>query len=156
MSPATFAPGVHRVFVYGTLKRDLWNHKILRNGASKYVADVKTRRADFKMFLAEAGYPYLTMVELDGRIVHGELYEVNDQTLEMLDALEEISSGLYSREELECVTVDEAATPYDAYFFLAGPRIDVSNLSEIETYDKALHDERYVPKDKPRIEVDRW
>lgn len=157
MSPATFAPGSHRVFVYGTLKRGMWNNRILREGYARFVGEVRTVREDFCMHLAAAGYPYLTTTsDGSGAAVDGELFEVNDGTLERLDELEEIATGLYSRETLE-VRFSAGASTTQAYFYLAGPRIDVSTLERIHAYDETLHDERYLPKDRPRMdEVDRW
>jgi len=157
MSPATYAPGSHRVFVYGTLKRGMWNNRILREGKARFTGEVRTVREDFRLHLAEAGYPYLTTTsDGSGEAVDGELFEVNDGTLELLDELEEIASGMYSRETIEVRRfLDDAY--FQAYFYLAGPRIDVSALERIHAYDQTLHDERYLPKDRPRMDqVDRW
>ena len=145
-SPTTSA-GAHRVFVYGTLKKGLYNHRLLSK--AKFVADARTREKSFALLLAKAGYPYLIRTTDDPLSVPGELYECNDDTLAALDVLEEISTGMYSREILE-VEVANGATPtaLSAYFYLAGARDDLNVLPRIDAYTKELHDEVYLPKDQ--------
>lgn len=73
-----------RVFCYGTLKRGYGNHSLLRD--SKFIGEAETQ-------------PILTMVDLgsfpavllnsDGETaVKGEVYEVNEATMQQLDWLE--------------------------------------------------------------------
>ena len=80
------------------------------------------------------------------------MYAVDDDTLERLDALEEIATGMYSRESVEVtMTATTRATAaettvVEAFWYLAGSRDDLERLPRIETYDKRIHDEMYVPK----------
>ena len=97
MSPST--SGAHKVFVYGTLKRGLYNHRLLERGNARFMGEVRTKRAQHVMLLADAGYPYLVKSTTDdARVIDGELYSVDDDTLTLLDELEEVSSGhVYAR-----------------------------------------------------------
>ena len=130
MSPST--SGAHNVFVYGTLKRGLYNHRLLERGNARFMGEVRTKRAQHVMLLADAGYPYLVKSTTDdARVIDGELYSVDDDTLTLLDELEEVSTGMYTRETIEVER-----------------REDLARLPRIDAYDKALHDDVYLPKDQ--------
>ena len=147
MSPST--SGAHNVFVYGTLKRGLYNHRLLERGNARFMGEVRTKRAQHVMLLADAGYPYLVKSTTDdARVIDGELYSVDDDTLTLLDELEEVSSGMYTRETIEVERLDGARATEEAYYYLAGDREDLARLPRIEAYDKALHDDVYLPKDQ--------
>ena len=108
MSPST--SGAHNVFVYGTLKRGLYNHRLLERGNARFMGEVRTKRAQHVMLLADAGYPYLVKSTTDdARVIDGELYSVDDDTLTLLDELEEVSTGMYTRETIEVERRDGAA-----------------------------------------------
>lgn len=148
MSPAPSTSASHKVFVYGTLKRGLHNHVLLERGNARFVGRARTTRAEFAMLLADAGYPYVVKTTTNARSIHGEVYDVDDVTLERLDVLEEIATGMYAREIVELTMTEEAEARgvLDAYVYLAGTRDDLERLPRIDAYDKALHDEVYVPK----------
>ena len=147
MSPST--SGAHNVFVYGTLKRGLYNHRLLERGNARFMGEVRTKRAQHVMLLADAGYPYLVKSTTDdARVIDGELYSVDDDTLTLLDELEEVSTGMYTRETIEVERLDGARATEEAYYYLAGDREDLARLPRIEAYDKALHDDVYLPKDQ--------
>ena len=144
--------GAHRVFVYGTLKRGLHNHVLLERARASFVGSARTTRTSFAMLLADAGYPYVVKTTTNARAIDGEVYAVDDDTLERLDALEEIATGMYSRESVEVTmtattraTVAET-TVVEAFWYLAGSRDDLERLPRIDAYDKRIHDEMYVPK----------
>lgn len=147
MSPST--SGAHNVFVYGTLKRGLYNHRLLERGNARFMGEVRTKRAQHVMLLADAGYPYLVKSTTDdARVIDGELYSVDDDTLTLLDELEEVSTGMYTRETIEVERLDGARATEEAYYYLAGDREDLARLPRIDAYDKALHDDVYLPKDQ--------
>lgn len=66
------------LFVYGTLKRDFGNHRLL--GDSQFLGEASTEGQ-----LYSAGIPY--MKHGPGQ-VQGEVYIVSDETLRRLDRLE--------------------------------------------------------------------
>ncbi len=153
-SPSTSrgARGAHRVFVYGTLKRGLHNHVLLERARASFVGAARTTRPSFAMLLADAGYPYVVKTTTDARAIDGEVYVVDDDTLERLDALEEIATGMYSRESVEVTMTGTPGTgtpetpALEAFWYLAGSRDDLERLPRIDAYDKRIHDEMYVPK----------
>ena len=152
LSPSPSPSTSHRVFVYGTLKRGLRNHVLLERARASFVGPARTTRASFAMLLADAGYPYVVKTTTNARAIDGEVYAVDDDTLERLDALEEIATGMYSRESVEVTmtattraTVAET-TVVEAFWYLAGSRDDLERLPRIDAYDKRIHDEMYVPK----------
>jgi gamma-glutamylcyclotransferase (GGCT)/AIG2-like uncharacterized protein YtfP len=79
----------NRVFVYGTLKKGHGNHVLLRESEYQGAAQAPP---GFRM-VSLGGFP--GVVEGEGE-VHGEVYLVNDNTMERLDRLEGFPS-FYSR-----------------------------------------------------------
>lgn len=70
------------VFVYGTLLSGESNHDLLLN--SRYLGEHKTE-AEYTLF----NYGPYPAVIIDGTIsIHGEVYEVDEQTFKALDRLE--------------------------------------------------------------------
>lgn len=77
---------MHRVFVYGTLKRGQANHPGYL-AESRFVGEARTAAA---YLMHSVGFPLIQKDELGsgGAPVAGEVYEVDDETLSDLDMLE--------------------------------------------------------------------
>lgn len=98
------------LFVYGTLKQGFRSNKFLQN--SKYIGIAKTKPI-YGMY-AFRGYPALitqplaiiSEVKAESSIL-GELYEVNESTLQQLDVYEGVESNLFKRQliELDSITL---------------------------------------------------
>jgi len=73
----------HLVFVYGTLRNGHSNHQLLKDA---HCYGVGSTEASYTMYLI-SGYPYVTSTETRYPIV-GELYAVDDETLNTLDRVE--------------------------------------------------------------------
>ena len=69
------------VFVYGTLRKGYWNHRLLEN--SKFIGEAITKE---KYSLYANGIPYV--VKTPKTQIKGEVYEVDIETLKRLDQLE--------------------------------------------------------------------
>ena len=85
---------MHRVFVYGTLKRGQSNHPLLRD--SHFLGPAITTKR-YRMIANE--FPVLLSFG-NGLAVKGELYEVETETRNRLDRLERVredGSGSYER-----------------------------------------------------------
>ena len=154
------------VFVYGTLKREMFNHKILAEGVNsgKFIGVGETSKAfKFSLLLSSYGFPYLIQneegdVSSSNTAVRGEVYTVNEEKLAELDILENIASGLYKRSviEVELLTDEnDEKIPVEqgeeknillAFAYIAGDQEDKSDLPRMEEYTKEIHDEKYVPK----------
>ena len=117
---------MHRVFVYGSLKRGLDNHHLLDTA----VFAGRASTADFFRMM-DGPYPVLRYSDTDGWRVSGELYEVDDPTLEALDDLEGVDESLYDRIEIDVVTAQNPAQTLRAFIYIGcsdhwdrQPRID--------------------------------
>ena len=79
-----------RLFVYGTLMKGEGNHDLMRDAS--YKGKFKTQG---KWGLINIGnFPALVPYSLE---VEGELYEVDDTQLAMIDRLEGVDAGMYQR-----------------------------------------------------------
>lgn len=77
-------PELTTVFVYGTLKRGYGNNRLLREGKSTFLCEATSATPNYSMTVR--GVPFLS--EGGTQHVKGELWEVDDKTLERLDRLE--------------------------------------------------------------------
>lgn len=89
MSP----PRAHAVFVYGTLKRGGSNHACL--AGQRFVAPARSAAGFTLVGLGD--YPGLVRAPNDTAGVTGELWLVDAATLAVLDDLEGVAEGLYTR-----------------------------------------------------------
>ena len=123
----------NKVFVYGTLLEGEHNHSLM-NGA-QCLDGVRLDGA--KMFdvgyfpcIVDSGNPHQT--------VYGELYEISDETLMVLDDLE--SEGrMYERREVTVVSCEPDSTEKTtawAYFWLRG---STHRMSPIDSGQWRLH-----------------
>ncbi len=87
---------MHKVFVYGTLKKGHGNHDFLLQG-SKFIGEFTTKE---KYNMKDGGFPYVCRKGETMFPIRGEVYEVNDDTLQSLDWLEGIPSH-YQRMPVE-------------------------------------------------------
>src|SRR5579859_6470451 len=88
-----------RVFVYGTLKRDYHNSRLM--ATAKFIGKAYTVDT-FRMF--SVGFPVIRPND-NGHSVSGELYDVDPETLDRLDALE-AEGRMYDRRSVPVVIVD--------------------------------------------------
>ncbi|MEO1927480.1 MAG: gamma-glutamylcyclotransferase family protein [Nautiliaceae bacterium] len=76
------------VFVYGSLKRDKNLHSFLKN--ARFLREAYTKDK-YPLILSRYGwYPYMLAKNSKGKLIKGELYEINYNTLKNLDRLEEV------------------------------------------------------------------
>lgn len=104
---------LHKLFVYGSLKQGFGNHELLEN--SKYLGSYDTSDANYLM-ISLGSYP--GVIELDGQDNHhyilGEVYEVDDITLAMIDRLEG-NGQFYTRKIVQLYDTDHS---FDAWMYL--------------------------------------
>lgn len=94
-----------KVFVYGTLKRNFHNHRLLTD--QKFLGNAKTWN---NYIMQRNGIPYVydadraycgetgnTQKIIRGRKIKGELYEVNNEALSRIDQLEGHPSWYYRK-----------------------------------------------------------
>lgn len=107
------------VFVYGTLKKGGWNHRLLRN--SNFIDYAKTVEPFYMVNLnGPTGFPFVVSGDLrsddyKGSVL-GEVYSVDELTLKKLDALEGYPN-LYLREKFDLkLTTDGTSVSAFMYF----------------------------------------
>ncbi len=93
---------MHRVFVYGSLKRGAARNDLLK--AAVFAGNAITA-APFRML--DGPYPVLRDNGADGFPVSGEVYEVDERTLAELDDYEGVGERLYDRVEIDVVIAHE-------------------------------------------------
>jgi len=86
-----------RVFVYGTLKRGLSNHRYL--AGQQFVGEART--APIYRMVDCGGYPGMFAVQSEGRSIQGEVWEVDETGRAGLDVLEDVDAGMYALEPVQ-------------------------------------------------------
>lgn len=103
---------MHRIFVYGTLKRGDCRHGAL--AGQKFLGD---RRTAPRYRIYNVGtYPGLVDDASSGLSIQGELWEVDDVCLALLDEVEGVAEQQYQRRLIELDPREEV--PAEAYFYL--------------------------------------
>jgi gamma-glutamylcyclotransferase (GGCT)/AIG2-like uncharacterized protein YtfP len=108
-------PQTHRVFVYGTLRRGQSNHSLLE--MSRFIAEAATLRT-YWMITTGVFPVVLDAVPADFGLpplaIAGEIYHVDDATLEQLDRLER-EGRAYDRKVTD---VHEAGHKVQAHIYI--------------------------------------
>ena len=96
-----FCGKAHLVFIYGSLRRDCPQPMSTRFPGSKFIAEAKVRGSLYDL----GAYPGLQLDESNS-LVTGEVYEIDDETLNKLDEFE--SSSNYLRKQVEISVGNES------------------------------------------------
>lgn len=109
--------GKHLVFLYGNLKRGFSRNSALRE--QRYIGIARTE-AKYGMF-GYGGYPALVdeaLAEASGVVatnrIYGELYEVDDSSMQELDKIEKTDVGLFERRDIALGEITMTSLPTDA------------------------------------------
>ncbi|VTS03727.1 gamma-glutamylcyclotransferase family protein [Tuwongella immobilis] len=100
------------LFLYGTLKRGQRRHDLLASGEFLGPAVTIPR---YRLY-ALARYPILVESPENGDAIHGELWVVPPETLDALDAYEEVPT-LYVRQSIALQSPHPMDLPIEAYLF---------------------------------------
>lgn len=132
-----------KVFVFGTLKRGFPLHEQGLSGA-RLVGLCRTRKR-YPMLIAGPWYAPMMFNEPGvGCHVHGELYEVDEGNLKLLDRLESVGKSGNFREAIEVESeVDGAACSAFSYM-KARELADPVHSAYLALYD----DRRFIPFDQ--------
>lgn len=113
----------HKIFVYGSLKKGFGNHSFLSD--STFLGTTTTAESTYSM-LSLGAFP--AVIPGGENAIQGELYEVDDSTLQDIDKLEG-NGSFYERAQVSLSNGEVAWM----YLFL---RFNSMNLcSEVEAYD---------------------
>ena len=137
----------HHLFVYGTLKKGFPNHDNYMESA-KELGEYQTIEKYPLVLCGERYVPCLIYSPGDGHRVEGELYEVDDECLNRLDALERIQNSDGYRRTVIGVSSSERINPDFkqalAYFMLPEQVTDRrSNDLKVYGLDEA---KKYTPR----------
>lgn len=109
---------MHRIFVYGTLKRGQCRHAAL--AGQRFLEEAATEPL-YRLY--DCG-DYPALVESPaGVAVWGELWEVDEPCLARIDVIEGVAEGLYRRQTVQL----QDRPPAETYIYLH----DVSGLAEL-------------------------
>lgn len=97
------------LFVYGTLMRDGSRNRAIAD--QKFVREAVTKTG--YQLLDLGSYPGLVRVEQDGRQIDGELWEIHNSRMTLLDQIE----GAPSLYRMEAVDIDGEDREVYSYFF---------------------------------------
>lgn len=108
---------MHHVFVYGTLKEGFANFGI--NAGTRVPGVFRTVQSYPLYIMGEAFLPWLVNQPGRGEHVIGQVFQVNEQVLRDMDALEQIDEdGWYARIEIEVQEVSlQDAQPVRAFVY---------------------------------------
>ncbi|KAL3523324.1 hypothetical protein ACH5RR_016158 [Cinchona calisaya] len=97
------------IFTYGTLKRGLYNHALMKELMATHDASFVgeyTTVESFPLVLGPYGIPFLINLPGSGHRIPGELYSLSGRGLARLDELEGIETGHYERLPVNVVAED--------------------------------------------------
>jgi gamma-glutamylaminecyclotransferase len=130
---------MHRVFVYGTLKRGFPNHAMLADAL--FVGRARTVEAYPLVVQGPRFSPALLPEAGSGMRVSGELWDVDDAKFAELDELESLHLPTGYVRELIMVERPDASTERVWVYFKPRDRIQVIHTDPLADYQ----DSRYVP-----------
>eukprot|EP00287_Rhodomonas_sp_CCMP768_P019240 CAMPEP_0202815054 /NCGR_PEP_ID=MMETSP1389-20130828/5997_1 /ASSEMBLY_ACC=CAM_ASM_000865 /TAXON_ID=302021 /ORGANISM="Rhodomonas sp., Strain CCMP768" /LENGTH=184 /DNA_ID=CAMNT_0049486929 /DNA_START=157 /DNA_END=707 /DNA_ORIENTATION=+ len=148
------------VFVYGTLKRGLYNSKYLQAAGATLLGNAKTS-TKLPMITDEYYVPYLLKAPGMGKKIKGELYAVTDDVMDKLDELEGVPT-YYTRERVPVEGLEflgaaekkadsllkhlDMCTPW--VYMMPEERVTEDHLSQehMGNYEPSEHFKRYVPR----------
>jgi gamma-glutamylcyclotransferase (GGCT)/AIG2-like uncharacterized protein YtfP len=115
-----------KVFCYGTLKQGFHAHRLISSPSTKFLGEAATHPR-FHLYNVSSFPGMVEGDEPDGG-VRGELYEVDDGTLAVLDRYECVSQGLFTRSEVE---LDDGSVAL-AYLFSGDEHMGMTRGRRIE------------------------
>ena len=109
------------IFVYGTLMRGESRHSSLRD--QQFLSAARTT-AQYRLLLVDDYPGLIDAPDGKGISISGEVWLVDQENLQRLDAIECVDDGLYERRKIHLL---EPSGPVDAWFYLR----DIDGLADI-------------------------
>ncbi|XP_044265086.1 putative gamma-glutamylcyclotransferase CG2811 isoform X1 [Tribolium madens] len=139
---------LHKVFVYGTLKRGEPNHNWFEkdSGYYKLISEAKTVEKYPLIIGTKYNIPFLLHSPGNGTNVRGEVYEVDDKVFANLDTLED-HPNFYIREEKDVLLLNSNEKIKTWIYFIKDFKDDLLNKTTYESYSNAgSHGLKYVER----------
>jgi len=154
---------MHKIFVYGTLKRKLPNYNRYLSlsesrGGAEFLGEAVTKEK-FNLVVRPAGtHPPVMMRGLtptqkeQAKQITGEVFKVDDYTLHALDLLEGIQSGYYYRDEFQVELLESKAETEvwtcKVYLFPADDKLmQLKHYSSYNAEAQSMYKPRKIRKD---------
>ncbi len=136
----------HRIFVYGTLKKGFPNHDRYMQSAEK-LGGYRTVESYPLVLIGERYVPCMIDAPGEGEQIEGELYEVDDDCLKRLDALERIKKrDGYRRCKIRLRSVaQQDAVTLEAYAYLIAPKFAKDQRSDYLKIYSLADAKKYKP-----------
>lgn len=140
-----------KIFVYGTLKSGQPNSKLFDNtkeGRFEFLGVGVTVEKYPLVIASPFNIPFMLPVEGRGNKIQGEIYEVDERMLEVLDDLER--HPVFYRREVIPITAEDGSTVQCGCYLLCDFRKELLELPFYELYDsQGPHNLNYVnPTDR--------
>jgi len=132
----------HLLFVYGTLREGYhWNSKFL--STCKKVCDAKTEEK-YPLVVGKSCVPYLLGDIPDtGHQIIGEVWEVDDVSLQNLDEYEGIGKGYYCRRSIPVKSRNGNERLQASAYFKTESTPELRNAPYLEEYSHDFHMKNY-------------
>ncbi|XP_050296741.1 putative gamma-glutamylcyclotransferase CG2811 isoform X2 [Anthonomus grandis grandis] len=141
------AKSVHKVFVYGTLKKGEPNHQWFTKTAGahhKFLYNAQTIEQFPLIIATQFNIPFLLHAPGKGHHVQGEVYEVDNQVLADLDILED-HPRFYIREEYEVLNLGNNVTDKVWIYMMKTFKPELLNQTFFKSYsNNGDHGLKYV------------
>ncbi|KAE9554479.1 hypothetical protein FO519_002290 [Halicephalobus sp. NKZ332] len=136
----------HTVFVYGTLKRGEANERVMTNpDTGKHIFLTPAQMVEKYPLIVASKYniPFLINQKGEGFQVHGEIFQVDDKKLAVLDKLEGYPE-FYTREVHEFKTSDGRLVKAWIYFLKKfDERLNLNRTGYIDRYTDGIEGRFY-------------
>jgi len=115
-------------FVYGTLKKDMKNHHIMKNLNAKFIAPATTID-EYPMFDLGNGFPYVQNKPGIGHVLSGELWTVSEDKVKDLDYFEGVPT-LYKKGKISVIHESGGVAVANCYFIT--DELDKYEITDVE------------------------
>jgi gamma-glutamylcyclotransferase (GGCT)/AIG2-like uncharacterized protein YtfP len=120
-------------FIYGTLKKGMRNHHILKKLNAIFIAEVETTNL-FSMFDLGNGFPYVQDNPGNGLIIQGELYILEEGIQEkLLDEFEGVPN-LYKKGTIDVEVENLKYQDVNCYFI--SDELTDEELNEVDLFEE--------------------
>ncbi|XP_018571032.1 putative gamma-glutamylcyclotransferase CG2811 isoform X2 [Anoplophora glabripennis] len=151
------APSIlHKVFVYGTLKRGEPNHQWFsmdQEGHYKYLYDAKTVEKFPLIIGTKYNIPFILYSPGNGNHVQGEVYQIDNKVLAKLDTLED-HPNYYIRDLYDVESLNETREKTKAWIYvIKNFKKDLLNQPFYESYSNSgSHGKRYMESEDSSLD----
>ena len=120
------------IFVYGTLKKDMKNHHILKQMEASFICSAETTKP-YPMFDLGNGFPYVQDKKGVGHIIQGEVWVIDEKHEKALDYFEGVPT-LYKKGKINAEFENLVYEDLNCYFI--SDELDNGELEQVDLMDE--------------------